>query len=422
MTGVNWDVTEERIREEKLAESLAQEKELAEKAQAGSRAKSEFLAVMSHEIRTPMNGILGFSELLAAAPNLPDDCRDYVKTIASSGEALLRIIDDILDFSRLEAGGLKIEPTLFSTREILQDVRTLLAPRASEKHLEFLLAVEDGVPEHLWNDAGRLRQILINLAGNALKFTAHGSITLGLRPARNPIESREPAVEFFVRDTGMGIPADKLAHVFEPFAQADSSISRRYGGTGLGLAISRNLVELMGGKLSVQSKVGEGSEFAVALPIDMPHGAAPAAQDSAREDLGEAFAASHPLRILLVDDDPVNLKLMLIMLRKLGYEPLTARDGVEAVEIYRRERPDCILMDLQMPRKGGHQATIEIREMEDAAPGSGHAYIAALTADIVEEDRRQCFEVGMDAHMTKPIKRAVLAQNLERACERKSRA
>jgi PAS domain S-box-containing protein len=419
MTGVNWDVTEERIREKKLAEALAHEKELVEKAQAGSRAKSEFLAVMSHEIRTPMNGILGFSELLAGAPNLPTDCRDYVKTIASSGEALLRIIDDILDFSRLEAGGLKVEPTLLSSREILEDVHTLLAPRAGEKHLEFHLALEDGIPERLWNDPGRLRQILINLVGNALKFTAHGSITLGMRPSRSPLKDGDAGVEIFVRDTGTGIPPDKLDHVFEPFAQADSSISRRYGGTGLGLAISRNLVELMGGALSVRSEVGEGSEFVVTLPIGMPQGTEPLVQGTAGDELDETFAASHPLRILLVEDDQVNRKLLLIMLRKLGYTALTARDGVEAVEIYRRERPDCILMDLQMPRKGGIETTIEIREMENASPGHGRAFISALTANIGAEDRRECFAVGMDAHLNKPIKRALLAKMLEQASEAK---
>ena len=422
MTGVNWDVTEERVREKKLAEALAQEKELSEKAQAGSRAKSEFLAVMSHEIRTPMNGILGFSELLATAPNLPGDCRDYVKTIASSGEALLRIIDDILDFSRLEAGGLKIEPTLFSSRQILQDIHTLLTPRAKEKQLEFFLAVDDGIPEHLWNDAGRLRQILINLVGNALKFTARGSVTLGMRPSRAPLENGEAAVDFFVRDTGTGIPADKIAHVFEPFAQADSSISRRYGGTGLGLAISRNLVELMGGVLTVRSNVGEGSEFSVSLPTGMPLGAEPAVMDSVRNGQDETFAKSHPLRILIGEDDPVNRKLLLLMLRKLGYEPLIARDGAEVVDVYRREHPDCILMDLQMPRKGGLQATSEIRQLERVTPGGGHAYIAALTADIVAEDRRLCFDVGMDAHMNKPIKRALLAKILEQASAAKAGA
>jgi CheY-like chemotaxis protein len=229
-------------------------------------------------------------------------------------------------------------------------------------------------------------------------------------------------VDFFVRDTGPGIPEDELEQIFEPFTQADSSISRRYGGTGLGLSISRNLVELMGGKLAVQSKVGAGSEFVVTLPAAIPDGTLPAiATNTHSEPHDETFANHHPLRILLVEDDRVNLKLMLMMLCKLGYEPLIAHDGAEAVEIFRRERPDCILMDLQMPRKDGLQATLEIREIENGTPRDGRAYIAALTANIVAEDRQRCQIVGMDNYMNKPIKRELLANILALACNGSSR-
>ncbi len=418
--GVNWDVTEERMRETKLAEALAQEKELAEKARAGERAKSEFLAVMSHEVRTPLNSILGFAELLAQTPDLPAESSDMAQTIRSSGQSLLRIVDDVLDFSRLEAGRLTIEPSLFSPREILRDIHTALAPLARDRGLAFPLAIDESTPETLWNDAGRLRQVLLNLAGNALKFTAEGSITLGTRPARESLKTGRPGFDFFVRDTGPGIPAKDLPNIFLPFVQADSSISRRFGGTGLGLAISQNLVELMGGTLQVQSTVGTGSEFIVTLPLDSPQPQMPSSGEPPVDILDETFAGKYPLQILLVEDDVVNLKLMRMVLHKLGYEPLVAKDGDEAVEIYRRERPDCILMDLQMPRKDGIQATIEIRALEDSTPGGRRAFISALTANIVAANRRQCFEVGMDGYLNKPLKRTLLAMTFKRASERKS--
>ena len=418
--GVNWDVTEERMRETKLAEALAQEKELAEKARAGERAKSEFLAVMSHEVRTPLNSILGFAELLAQTPDLPAESSDMAQTIRSSGQSLLRIVDDVLDFSRLEAGRLTIEPSLFSPREILRDIHTALAPLARDRGLAFPLAIDESTPETLWNDAGRLRQVLLNLAGNALKFTAEGSITLGTRPARESLKTGRPGFDFFVRDTGPGIPAKDLPNIFLPFVQADSSISRRFGGTGLGLAISQNLVELMGGTLQVQSTVGTGSEFIVTLPLDSPQPQMPSSGEPPVDILDETFAGKYPLQILLVEDDVVNLKLMRMVLHKLGYEPLVAKDGDEAVEIYRRERPDCILMDLQMPRKDGIQATIEIRALEDSTPGGRRAFISALTANILVANRRQCFEVGMDGYLNKPLKRILLAMTFKRASERKS--
>lgn len=252
------DVTEERHREGKLAIALERETHLAREAQAGNRAKSEFLAVMSHEIRTPMNGILGFSEILAGLPGVPEEALDLARTIRSSGEALLRILDDILDISRLEAGGLKIEKALFSPTEILQGIHVLLAPGAAEKGLDFRLELPPTRPLDLWNDAGRLRQILLNLAGNALKFTESGSIVLGLEPGADDAGT----LEIYLRDTGPGIHEGDIEQIFQPFVQADSSISRRYGGTGLGLAISRNLVELMGGKLAVRSVIAAGPSFA----------------------------------------------------------------------------------------------------------------------------------------------------------------
>lgn len=408
MTGINWDVTEERQHERQLAESLVQETDLRRAAQAGMHAKNEFLAVMSHEIRTPMNGILGFSEMLAAVPGLPGDANDYVRTITSTGESLLRIIDDILDFIRLEAGGLNIEKSRVSPKEIVNDIWNLLAPLANAKGLIFEVVTDAGASAGIWNDAGRLRQVLLNLAGNALKFTARGTVKIGVRGSGE-------SVEFFVSDTGPGIPIEDQAVIFEAFAQADSSISRRFGGTGLGLSISRHLVTLMGGELKLRSEPGVGSVFSVVLPTVVPDGVLIPEQVIPSGILDKTFAVLHPLRILLVEDEPVNIKLMLIMLRKLGYDPLLAHDGYEAVDVFERERPDCLLMDLQMPRMDGLQATAAIRGIESMDVRKSPAFISALTANVSEENRRKCGEVEMNGYLNKPIKFAQLAEALKTA-------
>jgi len=414
--GVHIDITDKRSRERGLAQALEHEKVLTEKARAGERAKSQFLAVMSHEIRTPLHGILGFAELLAVTPGLPVESREHVKTITNSGEALLRILDDVLDFSRLEAGGLQIEASLLAPREIVRDIHTLLSPQAAEEGLKFFLDFDPATPAHLWNDAGRLRQALLNLVGNALKFTTRGSVTLGTRLTPLPTSSGQAVVEFFVRDTGPGIPPEDFDHILQPFAQANSSISRRFGGTGLGLSITRHLMHLMGGTLSLKSTVKEGSEFVITLPANPPDGPPPESAASG-EILDKNFASNHPLRILLVEDDPANLRLMHLVLRTLGYDASLARDGLEALEVYRREKPDCILMDLQMPRKDGLQATREIRLLEQETPAEKPCFITALTANILAENSRNCETAGMDCYLNKPIKRAVLARTLRNASD-----
>jgi PAS domain S-box-containing protein len=407
MVGINWDVTEERLREQKLTQALAQEKDLAEKARAGDRAKSEFLAVMSHEVRTPVNGILGFAELLAGAPALSPEHRDYAQTIVQSGEALLRILDDILDFSRLEAR-LQIAIAPFSPRALLADIQNLLAPQAAEKGLAIRCEVADSVPEYLAGDSGRLRQILLNIVGNALKFTPEGSVSLSMKP----LLDQPSTFVFSVKDTGIGITPEQIGRIFNPFIQADSSISRRYGGTGLGLTISRRLAKMLGGDLSVKSRPGEGSEFFLTVLLQ---NAAEPRREPAGPALDVRFAESHPLKILVAEDDPINLRLVQALLRRLGYEVLSAKNGREAVAIFEKENPDCVLMDLQMPEMDGIEATQTIRSLE-----KGHdqpVFIAALTANIFPADRQRCMDAGMDDYLNKPVKLAGLARVLAGAAE-----
>jgi PAS domain S-box-containing protein len=414
MIGVNWDVTEEHLRSQELERALRKEQALAREAQAGERAKSEFLAVMSHEIRTPMNGVLGFAELLAQAPSLPEDCRGHAEIIVQSGESLLRILDDILDFSRLEAGRVDVERAEFSPRELLVETRALLMQSAADKGLHLHVVIAPEVPPVLRGDAGRLRQILLNLVGNAIKFTERGSVTMGLRLVGDLEDDEMPEFEFSVRDTGPGVSPVQIELIFHPFTQADSTISRRFGGTGLGLTISRRLTELLGGRLEVRSEPGEGAEFLVTVPLGksdpatIPEPPPPLVLD-------RAFAEKYPLKILLIEDDQVNLKLVLTLIRRLGYEPIAARNGREAVEIYRNEKPDCLLMDLQMPELDGIEATARIRALERVSGFEHRAFIAALTANIFPAERERCFEAGMDGYLNKPVKLADLAEMLTRA-------
>jgi len=406
------DITPRKEAENAIRDALEHQKQLVREAQAGERAKSEFLAVMSHEIRTPMNGILGFAELLSRLPNMPPEGLDYAATIQHSGEALLRILDDILDFSRLEAGGLRIEETEFSPRQLLEEIRNLLAPISYSRGITLGIESDPAIGEHYFGDAGRIRQILLNLEGNAIKFTEKGSITLGLLGER--LQENEHSLVFFVRDTGRGIAPERLEQIFEPFVQVDSSTSRKHGGTGLGLAISRRLATLMGGELSARSRIGEGSEFRLRVPLKAARAFRTNRMTPPELAPDESFATQNPLRILVAEDDRINLKLLMTMLRKMGYQPLSAETGLEAFHIYERHRPQCILMDLQMPELDGIDATIRIRAQEAAAKRHP-TFIAALTANTMPGDQQRCFDAGMNEFLNKPLKRTQLATALARA-------
>jgi signal transduction histidine kinase/ActR/RegA family two-component response regulator len=407
MIGVNWDVTEEHRREAELQRALAHEKELVRKIKAAEQAKGEFLAVMSHEVRTPMTGILGFAELLARDTDLPATCRDSVRTIVSSGEALLRILDDVLEFSRLEAGNTHIEEEAYSPAELLGDLVNLMERGAREAGLRIDVTIEERAPETVLGDATRVRQILLNLLGNAIKFTKEGCVKCRLR-RRSGNPSLVNTFEFVISDTGHGIDSELVETIFLPFTQADSAIARRHGGLGLGLTISRRLARMMGGDVVLARNSAEGSEFVLSLPLKKPKGAVGGGSGFA-DNLDESFARRHPMKVLLVEDDRTNLKLLDHLLARLGYSPLCACDGREAIAAFEEHGPDCIFMDLQMPEMDGLEATRRIRAL--AAPNN-QPFIAALTANIIPSDRQRCFEAGMNTFLNKPVKLSALAEVL----------
>jgi PAS domain S-box-containing protein len=371
-----------------------------------SRAKSEFLANMSHEIRTPMNGIIGMQALALTASN-PEDCSGYLESAQHSAQSLLEILNDILDVSKIEAGHLEIHPAPFYPRNCIADVLQLIRPRAREKGLELTSTVSAGIPERLIADDLRLRQILTNLLGNAVKFTNHGGVELRVDSRTGGDDQLH--LDVAVIDTGIGIPKEKQGVIFESFRQADSSTTRRFGGTGLGLTISARLVGLMGGNIRVESSPGQGSAFHFTLPCKL---APPETANPGRAQSAMAAAPSKKLRILLADDNPINQKLALKLLEKRGHTVSVVGDGRQALEAARQALPfDLILMDVQMPNMDGLEATRAIRKIED--PVRNSVPIVAMTAFAMASDRDRCLAAGMNGHITKPINPSELCTMLE---------
>jgi signal transduction histidine kinase/CheY-like chemotaxis protein len=389
--------------EELSLESLRRAKAEAE---AASQAKSAFLAVMSHEIRTPLNGVLGMTQALAADPTLTQGQRARLQTIRQSGEALLAILNDILDLSKIEAGKLELESIEFDLEEIARDVHSSFKPLASQKGLEFKLTVESAAKGLCLGDPTRVRQILFNLVSNALKFTDEGEISLQVERAD------KRGVKIMVSDSGVGIDAAHLERIFGKFEQADASSTRRYGGTGLGLAICRDLCGLMGGSITAQSEPGRGTRFIITLALPQVAAAAGAPSRKSAADSAEEPDISG-LRVLAAEDNPVNQLVLKALLAQVGIEPVIVENGKLAVEAWKTNDFDLILMDIQMPQMDGMEATQAIRS-EEASSGLGRTPIIALTANAMAHQVAEYAGVGMDAHIPKPLDLRSLTATVDR--------
>jgi PAS domain S-box-containing protein len=417
--GTIWDITDRKHAEETLKtfakeinrKNIALDRALAQ-AKAATQAKSEFLANMSHEIRTPMNAVIGLTTLLSET-ELNHEQKAYISSLRASGNALLTLINDILDFSKIEAGQITLETIPFNLSSLLEEVNAVVSFHAKEKGLSLSLTMESGLPLWLKGDPGRIRQILLNLAGNAIKFTQKGSIEIAV--CLKSKTEQEATLLFSVKDSGIGIPTDKLNLLFEKFSQVDASYTRKYGGTGLGLAISKQLTELMGGKIGVSSFEGKGSEFWFSLSL-------------AR--VSEKEIPSHPgtdtttqlhqwkipnlhARILIAEDNAFNQQVINGILKKMGITPVLVENGLKAIHALKNEKFDLVLMDIQMPEMDGLEATRTLR-LEAPSSLNYRIPIIAMTAHAIEGDRKLCLDAGMDDYLTKPIDPKQLADTLNR--------